>query len=158
MAAHKSFVFVTRSADETRAIGATVANAVEAGDVILFLADLGAGKTTFVQGLVKALGVNMAALSPTFVIAQTYDGRIPIHHLDFYRLSAKEILEMGAQDYLVGGGEIARGLVLIEWAERCRELWPKERLEISIRIIPKTNHREIKIRGMGKKFANLSIN
>lgn len=146
---------VSHSSAETQKLGGQLGRFLRKGDVVLLLANLGAGKTTLVQGLVKALGVREAALSPTFVIAQTFKAKIPIHHLDFYRLSEKEILAMGAQDYLTGVGEIPLGLVLIEWAERCKGLWPHERLEIRIRIKPRSQLREIKLVAHGPKFIRL---
>ncbi len=119
------------------------------------LANLGAGKTTLVQGLVRALGVREAALSPTFVIAQSLKGKFPIHHLDFYRLTLDEILAMGVQDYLSGGGEIPSGLVLVEWAERFKKMWPRERLEVRLRIRPKSSVREIRLTARGDKFKRM---
>lgn len=153
----RSLKIISHSAKDTQSFGARLAQHLKPGDVVVLLANLGAGKTTLVQGLVKKLGVREAALSPTFVIAQTFKGIMPIHHLDFYRLTPKEILDMGIQDYLIGGGVIPKGIVLIEWAERCREIWPKERLEVRIKIKPKSTTREIVLKGYGKRFENLSI-
>lgn len=144
--------FISRSAEQTKQIAASLAPQLKKGDVVVLLANLGAGKTTFVQGLVKALGVRESALSPTFVIAQSLKGKIPVHHLDFYRLSVKEILEMGIQDYLTGAGEIPLGLVLIEWAERCKDIWPQERLEIRLKIKPNSTDREITFTGRGERW------
>jgi tRNA threonylcarbamoyladenosine biosynthesis protein TsaE len=120
--------------------------------VVVFLANLGAGKTTLTQGLIRRLGIEADALSPTFVLAQTFHGKIPVHHLDFYRLNVEEILGLGIQDYLLGQGEIEKGLVLIEWAERCKDIWPKERLEIRIQTLKMKNVRKIKVTGYGKHF------
>lgn len=149
--------FLSRSADDTKAFGARVARHLRPGDVVLLSANLGAGKTTLVQGLVKALGVQEAALSPTFIIAQTLQGRFPIHHLDFYRVSMREILGIGIQDYMVGAGEIPKGLVLIEWPERAKGLWPKDRLEIEIKIKPQSMDRLITMQTHGARFENLSL-
>jgi tRNA threonylcarbamoyladenosine biosynthesis protein TsaE len=147
-----TFTYLSNSANDTKRVGSRVGRMLQPGDAVLFLADLGAGKTTFVQGLVKSLGVHESALSPTFVIAQTLKGKVPVHHLDFYRLSPKEILDMGAQDYLNGGGAIERGVVLIEWAERCSQIWPKERLEVRIRIKPDSEVRAITLTSKGKRY------
>ena len=148
---------ISRCASDTKEFGSRLGKKLRLGDVVLLSGDLGAGKTTLVQGLAKGLGVKETALSPTFIIAQTYMGKFPIHHLDFYRLNAKEILAAGVQDYLVGGGEIPKGLVLIEWPERAKGLWPRERLEISIRINPDSENREIVVMPHGDRFGNLSI-
>ena len=149
---------VSRSAAETKKIGARLARQLRCGDVVLLSAQLGAGKTTLVQGLVKALNVREAALSPTFIIAQTFNGKYPIHHLDFYRLTLREILGIGVQDYLIGGGEIPRGLVLIEWPERAMKLLPKERLVVKIAVKPRSTARVITIAPHGERFENLSLN
>lgn len=129
-----------------------MAKSLRKGDVVVYLANLGAGKTTLTQGLIRSLGIDEDALSPTFIIAQTFSGKIPVHHLDFYRLTTDEILGFGIQDYLLGQGEIEKGLVLIEWAERCREIWPKERLEIHMKALKKRNSRRITLTGFGKHF------
>lgn len=152
--ARKSPVLKIRSASaaETRKLGRRLASAVRPGDVILLLADLGAGKTTFVQGVAKALGVRDLAPSPTFIIAQSLEGRRRVlHHIDFYRLDKQALLDYGIQDYLTGGGAIARGVVMIEWADRCRELWPDERLEISISSGGDANQRIFRFSGRGDR-------
>lgn len=136
-------------------MGGRLARLLHKGDVVVYLANLGAGKTTLTQGLIRCLGVQEDALSPTFVLAQTFHGKIPVHHLDFYRLNAEEILGLGIQDYLLGQGEIEKGLVLIEWAERCKEIWPKERLEIRIQVLKMKNVRKITLTGYGKHYQQI---
>src|SRR6185436_19018686 len=123
----QSHTITTHSAQETKMLAGTLSRHLKKGHVVLFVADLGAGKTTFVQGVLTQLGVQESATSPTFVMAQTFPGHTPVHHLDFYRLSKKEILDLGLQDYLSGAGEIGPGLVFIEWADRCPEIWPSDR-------------------------------
>jgi tRNA threonylcarbamoyladenosine biosynthesis protein TsaE len=123
--------------------------------VFLLIANLGAGKTTFAQGFIKALGVKEGALSPTFVLAQTYQGRVPVHHLDFYRATPAELVEAGVQDYLAGQGELPSGVVLIEWADRCRDLWPKDRVEVRIKISPQNQKRVFQIQGRGRRGETL---
>jgi tRNA threonylcarbamoyladenosine biosynthesis protein TsaE len=145
----------TASPAQTKKLGARLAPLLDAGDVVLFEADLGAGKTTFVQGVAAALGAEDAALSPTFVVAETIAARVPIHHLDFYRLTLPEILGMGVEDYLNGAGEIGPGVVLIEWAERFRKIWPSARLEIGISIGRGKNRRTFAFRGVGERPADL---
>lgn len=111
-------------------MGRRLGRVLRSGDVLLLIADLGVGKTTFVQGAAEGVGVDAPTLSPTFVLAQTLTGRIPFHHLDFYRLTKQEILNVGVMDYLTGAPGIPPGTVLIEWADRFPELWPAGRLEI----------------------------
>jgi tRNA threonylcarbamoyladenosine biosynthesis protein TsaE len=76
----------TSSADETEALGAALASTLRRGDIVLIEGELGAGKTTFVRGACRALGVTAAVTSPTFTIGQRYPGPVPISHLDLYRI------------------------------------------------------------------------
>jgi tRNA threonylcarbamoyladenosine biosynthesis protein TsaE len=147
--------FISTSADMTRRLGARLAKKLKSGDVLLLAAQLGAGKTTFVQGLARGLGADDEAMSPTFVIAQTLPGRLPLHHLDFYRLSKKEIVEMGIHDYLTGSAEIEKGVVAIEWPERCPEVWPPEHLRVTLRIKPGSTARIVTLEGKGKRMKSI---
>jgi tRNA threonylcarbamoyladenosine biosynthesis protein TsaE len=150
-----SFSFISSSASETTRFGARLGQRLKRGDVVLLMAPLGAGKTTLVQGVARALGVKEMAQSPTFVLAQTHQGKIPLHHLDFYRLNKKDILDMGIHDYLTGAGEIPPGVVFIEWADRCKEVWPADRLEIVLKMKPRSHAREIIVTGIGDRFQQL---
>lgn len=143
------------SVEKTQALAAGLAGFLGARDVLLLNANLGTGKTTFVQGLVKALGQTHAALSPTFIVAHTYETKIPVHHLDFYRLSKKEMLDIGLQDYFLGQGEIDPGIVVVEWADRCKELWPAEYLDISLKIQPHSTRRLITIKACGDRYKKM---
>lgn len=149
------FSTTTTTADQTRALAALVAPKLKAGDVVLLNANLGCGKTVFVQGLVKALGFYNAALSPTFVMAHTYPTTPVLHHLDFYRLTKKEILEAGLDEYIYGKGEIDKGIAVVEWANRCMEIWPKQYLEISISLIPKSTTRKFIFQARGRRFEKI---
>jgi tRNA threonylcarbamoyladenosine biosynthesis protein TsaE len=116
----------TRSAEETRILGASLAPLLLPGDVISMSGELGAGKTTFVQGLATALGVQSRVTSPTFTIVHEYEARYPIVHLDVYRLdSFQEVLDLGFEEFL-DPAEI----VLIEWGDAIAPLLPKRFLEI----------------------------
>jgi len=147
--------FVTTSAAETKKIGHALGKKLKEKDIVLFTADLGAGKTTFVQGLGRALGIDEDAVSPTFIIAQTLHGKKTLHHLDFYRLSKKEILDMGIEDYLTGAGLIGPGVVAVEWAERFPELWPLDYVHVVIKMGSKPTQRRITLKAKGKRSAAL---
>ncbi|MBV9080001.1 MAG: tRNA (adenosine(37)-N6)-threonylcarbamoyltransferase complex ATPase subunit type 1 TsaE [Elusimicrobia bacterium] len=149
------FLTATESPEQTKRLGMRLARRLKVGDVVLLLADLGAGKTTLVQGLADGVGAHGTALSPTFVVAETIAGRVPIHHLDFYRLSLREILSLGVEDYLNGAGEIGPGIVVAEWAERFKPLWPKERLEIRIRIDKRGERRRFEFKGVGPRYQKI---
>jgi tRNA threonylcarbamoyladenosine biosynthesis protein TsaE len=109
----------TRSARETEAAGAALGARLVAGDCVCLLGPLGAGKTTFVRGALRALGVRRRASSPTYVLAHEHRGRVPVAHLDFYRLTIPAA-DRGLLDYLDG-----RRVVFVEWADRDRSYWPR---------------------------------
>jgi tRNA threonylcarbamoyladenosine biosynthesis protein TsaE len=101
----------TSSAAETEALGAEIADGLEAGDVVVVSGDLGAGKTTLIRGACRALGVEEPVTSPTFTIGQRYRGRLPISHLDLYRLGGLEGEDPALLDDYLDGGSIA----FVEW-------------------------------------------
>jgi tRNA threonylcarbamoyladenosine biosynthesis protein TsaE len=112
---------ISHSAEETFRAGRDVAAQIQAGDVLALVGDLGAGKTQWVKGLAAGLGSDAAVTSPTFTLIHEYGGgRLPLYHLDCYRLAdAAELLGIGLDDYLDG-----RGVVVIEWADKFPELIP----------------------------------
>jgi tRNA threonylcarbamoyladenosine biosynthesis protein TsaE len=104
---------LTRSEDETQAVAAAVAASLKPGDVLLLSGNLGAGKTAFVRGLAAGLGCDPDDVSsPTFTLVQEYRGRLPLYHVDLYRLAPGEVDDLGL-DALAADGVLA-----IEWAER----------------------------------------
>lgn len=121
----RSLVFSSRSAAETKSLGRRLASLLKPGDRLGLRGPLGAGKTTFVQGLAKGLGCREVPSSPTFVLAQSYHGRMTVHHLDFYRVQEREILGMGLEDFYRD-----EAVTAIEWIERAPHLLPAERLDV----------------------------
>lgn len=115
------------SAEETRALGAAFARILVPGDVILLEGELGAGKTTFTQGLAAGLGVSADVLSPTFALMSEYrKGRIPLLHVDAYRLSsASEADQLGLDEYIDGGWA-----AVVEWAGNIAGALPNDALEL----------------------------
>lgn len=113
----------------TRAIGERLAALLQAGDVLLLLGDLGAGKSELTRGIARGLGISATVASPSFTILNVYDqGRLPLYHFDWYRLNgAEELYEMGMEEYL--GGD---GVAVVEWPSQCPEAIPEDRLEIRI--------------------------
>ena len=104
----------TRTAEETEAAGAALAARLRPGDVVLVSGDLGAGKTTFVRGAIRTLGVTEAVTSPTFVVGVLYDGaRGPIAHLDLYRLAGLDAEDPGLLDPYFGPDTVT----YVEWPE-----------------------------------------
>lgn len=117
----------TKSPEETQELGAAVADALQPGDVVLLIGDMGAGKTTFVKGLGAALGVTEPITSPTFVLLHTYQGRMPLHHADLYRLDQlDEVVDLGIAELLEEGG-----IALVEWADRGVRAFPRDVLTIA---------------------------
>jgi tRNA threonylcarbamoyladenosine biosynthesis protein TsaE len=126
----------TDSAEDTRALGASLGQQACRGDFIACCGALGAGKTTFVQGFAEGLGVGEAyyVRSPTFALMQAYHGRLPLYHFDFYRLfHAFEAQDIGFEDYID-----ADGVVIVEWADKFPTLWPAAHLRVAITILSPT--------------------
>ena len=124
---------LTVQAEETRALGARLGRRARVGDIVACRGALGAGKTTFVQGFAEGLdvGAENYVRSPTFALVHAYHGRTPLYHFDFYRLSCcAEVQDIGFEEYLT-----ARGVVIVEWADKFPELLPPVRLEVYIRIV-----------------------
>lgn len=121
-------IYKSNSPLETENIAKAFAKTIKPGDVICLNGDLGVGKTAFVQGLVKALGVSEPISSPTFTIVNCYEGRIPIYHFDVYRIGdCDEMYDIGYEEYIYG-----EGLSIIEWPEKIKEILPKKRYDITI--------------------------
>lgn len=107
-----------KNALATQRLGIILGQTLKANSVILLEGDLGAGKTTLVQGLGKGLGINEPIVSPTFTIINEYNrARLPLYHLDLYRLEAAEIIGLNLDTYWEGI-EVEPGIVAIEWAQR----------------------------------------
>lgn len=120
----------TSSVDDTRALAAEVAPLARPGDLLLLAGDLGAGKTAFVQGFARGLGVTEAVTSPAFVLARPYSGRLPLVHLDVYRLEhIQELHDLGIGELLDDGG-----VTIVEWGDVVVSALPADFLEV--RLVP----------------------
>lgn len=119
------------TADDTQALAEQFGALLRPGDLITLTGDLGAGKTTFTQGLARGLGITDPVSSPTFTIIKEYDdGRLPLYHMDIYRLGDAAVHEdLGYDEYFYGDG-----VSVVEWAEFIEELLPPDRIALSIRI------------------------
>jgi tRNA threonylcarbamoyladenosine biosynthesis protein TsaE len=139
----------TSGPEETRKVGATLAELLVPGDVISLTGDLGAGKTCLVQGAARALGVDEPVGSPTFVLVREYRGDLPIHHLDVYRLDRmQEVLDLGFEDLLD-----PRGVMFIEWGDVIEALLPDSFLEVSITAGAEDDARALHVAGRGPAWA-----
>jgi tRNA threonylcarbamoyladenosine biosynthesis protein TsaE len=136
-------IFQSQSAAQTERIAADLAEKLGGGECIALYGEMGAGKTQFVRGLVRALGGSPSAVSsPTFVLLNIYDsGRLKVFHLDAYRIS-------GAEDFeAIGFEELLeqRGIVVVEWAQRVEQLLPSHRIDVRLIVSGKTS-RQIDVR------------
>ncbi len=142
--------FVTVSADETRALGQLLGSILVPGTVVALYGDLGCGKTVLVQGVARGLCFDGYVSSPSFVIVNEYDARLPIFHIDLYRTGGSDPLAgVDYREFLWGGG-----VALVEWAERARELLPDDRLDVTLRAEDRTT-REIAFAATGPASAGI---
>jgi len=119
---------ISHSAEETRAAGERLGARLEAGAVVACIGELGAGKTCFLQGLARGLGVESPVTSPTFVLINEYRGRVPVHHLDAYRTeSLSEVLDLGIEELMHGDG-----VTVIEWADKLIPILPAHTITVTI--------------------------
>jgi tRNA threonylcarbamoyladenosine biosynthesis protein TsaE len=127
-AADPTLTVVSSSPEATRAFAASLAAVAMPGDTICLWGDLGAGKTVFAKGFGAGLGVRDTISSPSFVLMGEYAGRLPLFHIDLYRLtSAREVIDGGLLD-----DRQSAGVVLIEWPDRLAEALPEDRLDVRI--------------------------
>ena len=135
---------ISTSPEETRQVGAALAGALGPGDLIGLQGDLGAGKTVFAQGVAEGLDSPERATSPSFVLIHIYRGRLPLVHVDLYRLSSVQAEELGLEDYLVEAAGV------VEWAERMEGLECDLWVEISFPD-SEPDERHLKIRARSKR-------
>jgi tRNA threonylcarbamoyladenosine biosynthesis protein TsaE len=142
------YKYASHGAADTARLAAALGALAEAGSVLTLDGDLGAGKTTFSQAFAKALGVTGVVNSPTFTIIKEYEGRLPLYHMDVYRLSLEEADELGLDDYFYGGG-----VTLVEWASLIDELLPQEKLSLRIEhTADGGEERIVRLEPRGKKY------
>ncbi|WP_144559607.1 tRNA (adenosine(37)-N6)-threonylcarbamoyltransferase complex ATPase subunit type 1 TsaE [Shouchella miscanthi] len=130
------------SVEDTMALAASFAAYLKPSDCILLAGDLGAGKTHFVKGLGRGLGVDCMITSPTFTIIKEYEGRLPLYHMDVYRVG-EEADELGLEEYIEGSG-----VTVIEWAHLIQDLLPAHSFSFTIKKSSETE-RDILIQAQG---------
>ena len=141
----------SRSAEETRALGERLGARLGAGDVVACIGALGAGKTCFLQGLARGLGVTTDVTSPTFVLVNEYAGRLRVHHIDAYRTeSLGELVELGVEEMLHGDG-----VTVVEWADKLLSLLPPRTVIVEIRGLG-DEPREIDVSGPAEILEDVS--
>ena len=135
----------TTSVDDTRALAAEVAALAAPGDLIVLAGDLGTGKTAFAQGFARGLGVEEPVTSPAFILVHTYEGRLPLVHLDVYRLETmQELVDLGIAELLDDGA-----VTLIEWGDAVAPGLPADFLEVRLEAKEGADDRLLSIRTVG---------
>ena len=140
----KPFTLATKSPEETARFGMRLASLLKAGDVVALYGELGSGKTTLVRGIARGLGVKEERMvtSPTFVLLNIYPGRMPLYHIDLYRLKgASDLYDLGFEEYFFG-----EGVCVVEWAEKAEALLPSSAIRIELTTIDE-HTRELKYDG-----------
>jgi tRNA threonylcarbamoyladenosine biosynthesis protein TsaE len=141
---------VTKSADDTRELGAAVATVVTPGDVVLLAGDLGAGKTTLTQGFARGLGITEQVTSPTFVLMRPYEGRLSLVHVDAYRLEQlQEVIDLGLPEMLDEGA-----VAVIEWGDVVAPVLPPDFLELRLEYREDSDdERGVRLRVVGSRWS-----
>jgi tRNA threonylcarbamoyladenosine biosynthesis protein TsaE len=129
----------TASAGETETVAATVARGLRPGDVVTVAGELGSGKTTFVRGAARALGVTQPVTSPTFTIGHRYEALVPVAHLDLYRIAHLEPEEWGDLEPYFDGT-----IAFVEWPEHAGDWLPPARARVTLEHVDES-HRRITI-------------
>ncbi len=142
---------ITINIDETKKFACSLGKNLKKGDFLALVGDLGSGKTVFVKGLAKGLGIDHRYVnSPTFVIVKEYKGRLNLYHFDIYRLNDEKSLEdIGASEYFFGNGVTA-----MEWADKAPDLIPEEHLRIEFKVAG-DNKRRIKFIPFGDRYKRI---
>jgi tRNA threonylcarbamoyladenosine biosynthesis protein TsaE len=139
---------VTRSTDETLALAGSVGELLRPGDVVSLAGDLGTGKTVFARGVARALGVIDPIVSPTFTIVREYEGRVPVVHVDVYRIDRfQELHDLGFE-------EVVRddAVTLVEWGDVIDGMLPSDRLDVRLAAGADDDERVVEIEGHGRSW------
>jgi len=142
----------SHSPEQTQLLGSYLGELAQKADVFLLVGELGTGKTCLVQGIAGGLNVKEYAFSPSFVILREYHGRLPLYHIDFYRLDyIEEIVDLGLEEYFYGDG-----VCVVEWAEKGLQVVPQDNLLITIHYIPASQTgRSICLKPQGERYYEL---
>lgn len=143
---------VSESPADTASIGHELGRLLESGDIVCLIGELGAGKTVLARGIAEGLGVDASRVaSPTFTLAREYSGRLPVYHLDLYRLSGSDDVEdAGLVDYLDGDG-----VALVEWPQVYKPLAEMNRLDVAITSPGCGDRRELELRAHGARYESI---
>lgn len=138
--------FITNSSEETINLGIKIGELLEPGDVIAMSGTLGAGKTTITKGIAQSLNINENITSPTFCLISEYEGKLPLYHMDVYRLEGSEdFINLGVEEMLYGNG-----VCIIEWSEKVKSELPKKSIKLNIEPL-ENGKRKITIENWNKE-------
>jgi len=141
---------ISRSPEQTRQLGQRLGELARPGDVVLLVGSLGTGKTCLTQGIAWGLGVVDYTASPSFVLVREHQGRLPLYHIDLYRLErVAEVADLGLDDYLYGSG-----MCVVEWADRALNLMPPEHLLIELTYLS-PRRRRLCLEPQGQRYSEL---
>jgi tRNA threonylcarbamoyladenosine biosynthesis protein TsaE len=145
-----SIDLVTDDSQATTAVGTALAQILRPGDIVSLTGDLGAGKTTLVQGAARGLGVEEPVLSPTFTLVREYQGSVGVYHLDVYRLDRiQDVIDLGFEEIIDRGG-----VVFIEWGDAIDALLPEAHLQIELTLSgSEESVRRLTVTGRGRSWA-----
>ncbi len=135
---NRNETFRTESPEETQTFGEKLGKTLKQGDVIALIGDLGTGKTCLTQGIARGVGIapDEVVSSPSYILINEYNARVPIYHIDLYRLeNSEKIAELGLSEYVEGDG-----ICIIEWAERMADALPDTCIKIHITLAASTSH------------------
>jgi len=146
-------LFLSSSPAATFNFGKRMGARLEAGSILALVGELGCGKTLFTRGICAGLGVPERYVnSPTFAFVNEYLGRVPVAHIDLYRLDTlAEEFEIGILDYLA---KVDSGVIVVEWAEKMLPLFPDSYLQVQFKVLS-SRRRQLELVGFGGKFASL---
>ena len=137
------------TAEDTRGIGQALAEILQRGDVVSLTGELGAGKTTLVQGVARGLGVHGPVGSPTFTLIREYPGRLHVYHADIYRLDRiQQVVDLGFDEVVDGDG-----VLLIEWGDAIEGLLPADHLSVELTHAAEGEARRVVLTGGGTSWA-----
>jgi len=140
----------SHSPEQTQELGAHLGRLALPGDILLLVGKLGSGKTCLTQGIAHGLDIRDYVLSPSFVIVRELYGRLPLYHIDLYRLDqTAEIAELGLNEYLYG-----KGVCVVEWAEKGRDILPDEHLLIEISYLSDAERR-LRFKPRGRRYQEI---
>jgi tRNA threonylcarbamoyladenosine biosynthesis protein TsaE len=141
---------VSHSPEQTQQVGARLGEIAWPGEVILLSGNLGAGKTCLTQGIARGLGITEYAASPSFILVRELYGRLPLYHIDFYRLDhLEEIADLGLDEYFYG-----KGVCVVEWSDKGMVLLPPEHLLVEIAYLGDTG-RSLTFKPAGERYRQM---